>query len=567
MKGTYAIGIDYGTESGRALLVDTKDGRVLATHVTPYPHGVMDKELPEGGVKLGADWALQHPDDYIEVLRRSVPAVLKQSGVSAEEVVGVGIDFTACTILPIDGRNVPLCFDEAWRRRPHAWVKLWKHHAAQEDADRLNELAVSRGETFLSRYGGSLSSEWMLPKVAQTLREDPELYEAADRFVEASDWVVWAMTGTLVRNSCAAGYKGTWHKTDGYPSRDFLRAADPRLAPLAVTKLRGETVPSGTKAGGLTPEMAGLTGLAPGTPVAAAIIDAHAAVPGVGVVSPGTMVLAMGTSLCHMLIADTERAVEGIRGVVEDGIVPGYFGYEAGQPAVGDMFAWFVEHAVPASVRDRAAQEGVSVFEWLGRAAESLAPGESGLLALDWWNGNRSVLANESLRGVIVGLGLHTRPEHIYRALLEATAFGTKRVIEAFEASGIPIDALAANGGIPQRNALLMQIYADVTGKRIDIPAAEQSTALGSAMMGAVAAGAAGGGYDTIAEAAARMAPPVKRSYVPDAGRVAVYAELYRDYLTLHDYFGKGSAAVMQRLRALKERAEGAAAGSEPTQA
>ncbi|MEF3305482.1 ribulokinase [Paenibacillus sp. GYB003] len=554
MKGTYAIGIDYGTESGRALIVDTKDGRVLASHVTPYPHGVIDKELP-GGARLGEDWALQHPDDYLEVLRRSVPEALRLSGVSADEIVGIGIDFTACTVLPIDRNGEPLCFREEWKGRPHAYVKLWKHHAAQEDADRLNALATERGEAFLSRYGGSLSSEWLLPKIAQTLREDPDAFAAADRFVEAADWVVWAMTGVLARNSCAAGYKGTWHKTAGYPGRDFLRAADPRLETLAETKLRGDVIASGTKAGELTAEMARLTGLRPGIPVAAAIIDAHAAVPGVGVVAPGTMVLAMGTSLCHMVIADAERPVEGIRGIVEDGIVPGYFGYEAGQPAVGDMFAWFAGQAVPAHVRDAAVQEGVTVFDYLGRGAAALAPGESGLLALDWWNGNRSVLADESLRGLIVGLGLQTKPEHIYRALLEATAFGTKRVIEAFERSGIGIASLSANGGIPQRNALLMQIYADVTGKRVDIPAAEQSTALGSAMMGAVAAGSAGGGYDTIAEAAARMAPPVKASYEPNPEHVRIYGELYAEYVKLHDFFGKQSSGIMHKLRALKERA------------
>lgn len=562
MKATYAIGIDYGSESGRVLIVNTRDGRVMASHVTPYPHGVMDKELPVGGVALGTDWALQHPDDYIEVLRRSVPEAIRQSGIDPQDVIGIGIDFTACTMLPLDNNYAPLCLDEAWQLRPNAWVKLWKHHAAQQDADRLNRLAVERGETFLSRYGGSMSSEWMLPKIAQTLREDPELFDAAELFVEAADWVVWAMTGTMKRNSCAAGYKGNWHKTEGFPGRDYLQAADPRLAQLAETKLRGETIASGTRAGALTAEMAELIGLAPGTPVAAAIIDAHAAVPGVGVVAPGTMVLAMGTSLCHMLMADTEQPVEGIRGVVEDGIVPGYFGYEAGQPAVGDMFAWFVKNAVPAYVRDAAEQESISVFEWLGRAAEQLAPGESGLIALDWWNGNRSVLADESLSGLIVGLTLHTKPEELYRALLEATAFGTKRIIEAFEQSGIRVDRLAANGGIPQRNSLLMQIYADVTGKVIDIPDAEQSTALGSAMMGAVAAGASGGGYDTLAQAAARMAPPVKKTYTPNAELVPLYEELYREYVTLHDYFGKGSSDVMHNLRKMKERARSGGAES-----
>ncbi|MEF3309997.1 ribulokinase [Paenibacillus sp. GYB004] len=555
MRGNLAIGIDYGTESGRVLIVDVRDGRVLGSHVTAYPHGVMDDTLPGGGTKLGTNWALQHPDDYIEVLRRSVPEALRMSGASAEDVIGIGIDFTACTMLPVDAFDVPLCFKDEWRDRPNAWVKLWKHHAAQEDADRLNEIAVSRGESFLSRYGGSLSSEWMLPKISQALREDPDVYEAADRFVEAADWVVAQMTGTLRRSSCAAGYKGNWHKAEGYPSRDFLKAADPRLETLAETKLRGEVVASGTKSGELTGEMARLIGLKPGIPVAAAIIDAHAAVPGAGIVAPGTMVLAMGTSLCHMIIADTEQPVEGIRGIVEDGIIPGYYGYEAGQPAVGDLFAWFVEHAVPAYVREEAVREGISVFEWLGRGASRLAPAESGLLALDWWNGNRSVLASESLSGLIVGYTLHTKPEEVYRALLEATAFGTRRIVGAFEESGIRVDAIAANGGIPQRNPLLMQIYADVTGKKVHIPAAEQATALGSAMMGAVAATAAGGGYDSIAEAAAVMAPPVKKTYEPIERNVRLYEELYREYVALHDYFGRGASGVMRSLRKLKERA------------
>ncbi|PYI56278.1 ribulokinase [Paenibacillus flagellatus] len=555
-KRKLAIGIDYGTESGRALIVDTADGRVLATHATRYPHGVIERELPGGGAKLPAEWALQHPDDYIEVLRRSIPEALAMAGATGDEVVGVGIDFTACTMLPLDAAGVPLCFDAAWRDRPHAWVKLWKHHAAQEDATRLNELAAARGETFLDRYGGSMSSEWMLPKIVQTMREDPAVFEAADRYAEAADWVVYAMTGSFKRNSCAAGYKGAWHKTDGWPRRDFLEAIDPRLATLAETKLRGEVIPSGTKAGELTEEMARLTGLMAGTPVAAAIIDAHAALPGAGVVGPGTMVLAMGTSLCHLIVADEERQVEGNRGVVEDGIVPGYYGYEAGQPAVGDLFGWFARHGVPADAQQAAEREGLSVFAWLEREASRLAPGENGLLALDWWNGNRSVLADEGLSGLIVGYTLQTKPEEIYRALLEATAYGTKRIVDAFEESGIPVASIVASGGIPQRSPLLMQLFADITGKPIAVPAAAEPTALGAAMMGAVAAGAEGGGFGSIAEAAARMAPPVAKTYEPDAARAAVYAELYRDYVALHDYFGRGGGGgVMHRLRKRKETA------------
>jgi L-ribulokinase len=556
MGRKYAIGIDYGTESGRALLVDVSTGDILATHVTPYPHGVMDKTLPDdaGGTALDPEWALQHPDDYLEVLRRSVPAVLRESGVDARDVIGVGIDFTACTMLPIDANGVPLCFDERWKRHPHAWVKLWKHHAAQDDANVMNEVAEARGESFLERYGGSMSCEWMLPKIGQILREAPDVYAAADRFVEAGDWVVAELTGQMKRNSCAAGYKAAWRKTEGYPSRDYFAAVDPRLERIAETKLRGEVVASGTKAGELTKEMAEMTGLRPGTAVAAAIVDAHSAVPGVGVVSPGKMVLAMGTSLCHMMIAEVERMVEGVRGVVEDGIIPGYFGYEAGQPAVGDLFAWFAERCVPRYAHEEAAAFGESLFSWLERKASSLAPGESGLLALDWWNGNRSVLADEGLSGVIVGLKLHTRPEEMYRALLEATAFGTKRIIDAFEASGIGVDELYASGGIPQRNALLMQLFADITGKPIHVPATTQSTALGAAMMGAVAAGSAHGGYDTIQDAASRMAPPVGKCYRPNPAHANVYAELYREYRILHDYFGRGQNSVMHALRRLRAR-------------
>ena len=551
-----AIGIDYGSESGRVLIVDTADGKVLAAHTTRYPHAVISESLPDSGVKLGDEWALQHPGDYLEVLRRSIPEALRLAEAKPEEVIGIGIDFTACTMLPLDREGNPLCFADQWRNRPHAWVKLWKHHAAQEDADRINELARERGESFLDRYGGSVSCEWMLPKIAQTLREDPEVFDAADLFAEAADWVVFALTGELKRNSCAAGYKALWSKSQGLPEPAFFGAVDPRLERLAETKLRGEVIPSGTLAGRLKADMADEIGLKPGIPVAAAIVDAHAAVPGAGIVAPGTMVLAMGTSLCHLVLSERGVPVEGVRGIVEDGIIPGLFGYEAGQPAVGDLFAWFVNNCVPGDIRAAAEREGITAYEWLEREASKLAPGESGLVALDWWNGNRSVLANESLSGLIVGLTLQTKPEEIYRALFEATAFGTKRVIDAFEASGIGIESIVASGGIPRRSPLLMQIFADVTGKPIRLPSSPEPTALGAAMMGAVAAGAAGGGYDTITEAAAKMAPASDRTYLPRAESAAVYQELYKTYTALHDYFGRGASDAMLRLRKLKEAAK-----------
>lgn len=552
MNGKWAIGIDYGTESGRALLVDIATGAEIATHVTPYPHGVIDETLPVSGRKLGPDWALQHPDDYMEVLRRSVPEVLRQAGASPDQVIGIGIDFTACTMMPLDGAGTPLCLKPDWREHPHAWVKLWKHHAAQEEANRINELAGARGEPFLPRHGGKLSSEWMLPKAWQILNEAPEVYEAADLFMEAADWVVMQMTGQLARNSCTAGYKASWHKRDGYPSRDFLGALDPRLATLADTKLRGPIKAQGAKAGGLRAEMAEAMGLRPGTAVAVGNIDAHAMVPAVGVATPGKLVLAMGTSTCHLLMSDREVHAEGVAGVVEDGIVAGYYGYEAGQSAVGDIFAWYVEEAVPAYVRQAAADEGLGVHEWLEREAAGSRPGESGLLALDWWNGNRSVLMDADLTGMIVGMTLQTKPEQIYRALLEATAFGTRRIVEAFTANGVAVDELYACGGLPQRNKLLMQIYADVTGREIRIADSTQTAALGAAMFGAVAAGVQAGGFASISEAAERMGRVRATTFKPIPEHVRIYDKLYAEYITLHDYFGRGENSVMKRMKALK---------------
>ncbi|MGG2200834.1 ribulokinase [Paenibacillus validus] len=552
MGKRYAIGVDYGTESGRAVIVDVDNGEELAVHVTPYPHGVIDERLPGSGKPLEPNWALQHPDDYMEVLRRSVPEVLRISGVDPAQVIGIGIDFTACTMLPVDKDGNPLCDQEAYRDEPHAYVKLWKHHAAQDEANRINETAEARGELFLSRYGGKTSSEWMVAKAWQIMNEAPEVYEAADRFMEAADWTVLQLTGNPVRSSCGAGYKAFWHKADGYPSPDFFKALDPKLERFVETKLAGDVVSLGTKAGELTAEAADMLGLRAGTAVAASIIDAHAGVPGTGAVRSGQMVMAMGTSLCHMLLSDKEIHAEGISGVVEDGIIPGLYGYEAGQPAVGDLFGWFVDHQVPGYVLEAAAIEGLSVHGWLERRAAELKPGEHGLLALDWWNGNRSVLVDADLSGMIVGLTLQTKPEEIYRSLLEATAFGTRKIIDTFEAAGVEVNELFACGGLPQRNRLLMQIYADVTGREIKIAASTQTPALGAAMFGAVAAGAERGGYDSIAEAAAKMAHVREETYLPNAANKAVYDELYAAYNRLHDLFGRGGCQVMKELLSIK---------------
>jgi L-ribulokinase len=553
MSKKYAIGVDYGTQSGRAVLVDLTNGAEVAEHVTPYTHHVIDEKLPVSGIKLEYDWALQHPLDYIEVLELSVPAVMKESGIDPADVIGLGIDFTACTMLPIDAEGQPLCVQDAYKDNPHSWVKLWKHHAAQDEANLINEMAAQRGEKWVPRYGGKISSEWMMAKAWQILNEAPEIYETADKFVEATDWVIGQLTGNIVRNSCTAGYKGMWHKQEGYPSKEFFKALDPRLENLTETKLRGEVVPLGSKAGDLLPDIAARIGLAPGTAIAVGNVDAHAAVPGVGVVTPGKLVMAMGTSICHMLLGTEEKEVEGMCGVVEDGIIPGYFGYEAGQSAVGDIFEWFVEESVPAYVLEDAEKAGENVHVYLTRKANELNVGESGLLALDWWNGNRSVLVDTDLTGTILGLTLLTKPWEVYRALLEATAFGTRKIVDAFHSNGVEVNELYACGGLPQKNALLMQIYADVTNREIKVAASKQTPALGAAMFGAVAAGAAKGGFDSIVDAAQKMARVREETFKPIPANVAVYEKLYDEYNLLHDYYGRGSNDVMKRLKAIKE--------------
>ena len=553
---TYAIGVDFGTLSGRAVLVDVNTGEELASSVLDYPHRVMDEQIP-CGKKLPPDWALEHPQDYLDVFSHTIPEILKKTGVSPDDVVGLGVDFTACTILPVKKDGTPLCFLPEFRDNPHAYVKLWKHHAAQDKATRLNEIAKDRKEPWLSRYGGKISSEWAVPKIWQTLDEAPELYAAADRFIEATDWVVWQLTGIETRNACTAGYKAIWHKKDGYPSKEFFAALDPRLENLVDEKLSRDILPLGDKAGEITEQAAKLTGLRKGTAIAVGNVDAHVCMPAVGIDAPGKMLAIMGTSTCHILMGKDEKQVPGMCGVVEDGVMPGFFGYEAGQSCVGDHFAWFVDNCLPASYIDEAKARGLNIQKLLREKAEKLRPGESGLVTLDWWNGNRSVLVDVDLTGMMLGMTLLTKPEEIYRALIEATAYGTRMIIETFRENGVPVDGFYAAGGIAEKDPMTMQIYADIINMPIHISGSAQGPALGSAIFGAVAAGKAAGGHDSVFEAARIMGKLKDTVYTPIAENAAVYDKLFAEYRTLHDYFGRGDNDVMKRLKEIKKSAKG----------
>ena len=548
MVAECVIGVDFGTLSGRAVVVSVQDGAELGSAVHEYAHAVIERELPASGERLPPQWALQDPEDYIDVLREAVPAAVAAAGIEPEQVIGIATDFTASTPLPVLADGTPLCRLDDLRERPHAYPKLWKHHAAGGQAERINAVARERGEPWLPRYGGLISSEWEFAKGLQILEEDPEVYERMDRFVEAADWIVWQLCGRETRNTCTAGYKGIF-QDGGYPSEDYLRALDERFANFVSEKIGGPLDALGSRAGGLTAQAAQWTGLPEGIAVAVGNVDAHVTAPAARAIEAGQMLAVMGTSTCHIMNGDALAEVPGMCGVVQGGVTPGLWGYEAGQSGVGDIFAWFADHAVPPRYHEEARAKGIDLHDHLSQLAGEQEVGQHGLVALDWNNGNRSVLVDHELSGLIVGLTLGTRAEDVYRALIEATAFGTRKIIETFEASGLPVRELIVAGGL-LKNPVIMQIYADVTRRPLHLIGSEQGPALGSAMHAAVAAGA----YPDIYAAAGTMGRLRRDVYAPDESRAGAYDALYEHYSTLHDHFGRGGDDVMHALRHIRPR-------------
>lgn len=542
----YVIGLDYGTLSARAVLVSVDCGEVAAESIYPYPHGILNT-ISGGNEELPVDFALQEIDDYVEAMYETIRTVVKQSGCRAEDVIGIGIDATSSTFLPLTKSGTPLCKTEQFRTNPHAWLKLWKHHGAQEETDRMTELAAGRQEKFLMRCGGKVNAEWMLPKLTEIVLKAPDVYEAADNFMEVSDYLVFLLTGEMTRCMCHAGYKLLWNEEDAYPSEEFLRALHPNLSSLK-SKLKGREVQVGECAGRLTEEAAGRLGLREGTAVAASMIDAHVAVPSLGIDGPDKALMILGTSCCMLLCSEKLSYIKGISGCVKNAVLPGLYAYEAGQSAVGDLFDWFVKNCVPGSYEKEAADKNISIHMLLSEKASRLAPGESGLVALDWWNGNRSCLADARLSGMVLGLTLRTKPEEIYRALLEAAAFGMRAIFEEFEKGGITARELYACGGIVSKNPFMMQIYADVLGKTIFTGSTEQGSAFGAAVYAAVAAGAERGGYGSVYRAARAMGKTGDKRYTPIPQNMEIYHRIYREYKLLHDYFGAGGNEVMHRM-------------------
>ena len=543
------VGVDYGTLAGRAVVVRVDDGAELGSAVFDYPNAVLTDVVPGSTQRLPPEWALQVPSDYIDVLRHAVPRAIAAAGANPEQVIGIGTDFTACTMVPTTADGVPLCELAEFAQRPHAYVKLWRHHAAQPQADRINELAARRGEDWLPRYGGLISSEWEFAKGLELLEGDRKIYDRMDHWVEAADWIVWQLCGEYVRNACSAGYKGIL-QDDEYPDKSFLTALNPDFGDFVDGKLRAPIGQLGTMAGRLTAQAAAWTGLPEGIAVAVGNVDAHVCAPAADAIAPGQLVAVMGTSTCHVVNSTELREVPGMCGAVDGGITAGYWGYEAGQSGVGDIFGWFVQEQVPGSYVEAARASGMSVHEHLTALAAQQHVGQHGLLALDWQSGNRSVLVDHELSGLIVGLTLSTKPEDVYRALLEATAFGARLIVENFIAAGVDVNEFVVAGGLA-RNPLLMQIYADVTGLPLSVASSEQGPALGSAIHAAVAAGA----YPDVPAAAAVMGHRISGVYTPIPSNLALYDRLYAEYRRLHDYFGRGGNTVMHTLKNIRREA------------
>jgi L-ribulokinase len=529
-----ALGIDFGTESVRAILVDTH-GNERGSAVAKYRHGQITDVLPTGSQKLPASYALQHPQDWQHSSAKAVRAALRQSDVDPDEVVGIGVSFTSCTMLPTSRDGTPLCQQKQFAKEPLAWPKLWKHHGAEAQTDRINRVANERKETFLKNYGGIIGLEWFFPKVLETLENAPSVYAAAEVWLEAGDWIVWQLVGgganELPRSTCQAGYKAMWSKEAGYPSTEYLKAVHPRLAQIVREKMPGHMLAPGEAAGELSPAQAKRLGLRAGVPVSAAVIDAHAGVPGAGAAEPGTLVMVMGTSSCHMLNAVEKRYVPGVAGIVEGGILPGLVGYETGQAAVGDAFDW---------LRRLFGQRG---FSALDNAASFVSPGSDGVRCVDWFNGCRTPLMDGSLRGSFSGLTLQHRPEHLYRALLEASACGVRWIVDVLEEGDVPVKSFIATGGLPHHNPLMVQICADILSQPINVHPSKYGSALGAAILGAMAAGPKQTGFKSASAAIRAMASSSRgkksASVVvrPTKRHREIYENLYKEYRHLAQFF------------------------------
>jgi len=561
MAKAYSLGLDFGTNTARALIVDPTNGKEIATATAPYPSGVAGIILDPKDPNV----ARQNPGDWLAAMTKCTKAAIKAAKTADKsfdpaKIIGIGVDATASTPFAVDAKGNPLAEDKRFKKDINALAWLWKDHTSFEEAAQITKAAAEQHPEYLAKCGGIYSSEWFWSKALHCIRVAPKVMEVATAWVEQSDWIPAMLTGndkpaTWKHNVCAAGHKAMYHAKWSLPAAEFLDTIDKRLGDVRRFKTFDKAYPCNEKAGGLSAAWAKALGLKGGTPVAVGAIDAHLGAVGAGV-KPGSLAKILGTSSCDMMIHPNSkplRDIPGLCGIVDGSIVPGYFGLEAGQSAVGDIFNWFVNHF----------DSGDKAHAKLSEQADKLKPGESGLLALDWNNGNRTVLVDPRLTGLLVGQTLHTTRAEVYRALVEGSAFGARVIMERFEEYGVKVAEVINCGGIAEKNAFVMQIYADVTGRPMKVSRSSQTCALGSCIFGAVVAGKAAGGYDSVEAAQAKMCGLKPKVYKPDAKRHAVYNELFKLYCQLHDAFGTSTSScqhnVMKDLLAIRDRVRGIA--------
>ena len=554
--GKYTIGLDFGSLSARGILADVRDGSILAEASCEYAHGVLDTFLPDE-TKLEENMCLQDIDDFTGALESIIVELVSKGGISSDRIVGIGIDTTASTILPVDENFIPLCKKSAFSSRPHAWMKMWKHHASAEQAERLTEVCRESNKTYLERYGGKISPECLTAKVTEVFEKDREVYEEAAAFIEVADYLTSLLAGKPVFSASIACAKAMYTMGKGYPDDAFFTAFNKELKNLPEKLM--EHYPNrtlvfpGEKAGELSSEMAEKLGLRPGIAISAGQMDAYSPMLALGIAREAAMMMIVGTSTGIMLLSSEPKNVEGITACLPDTYYKGFWGYASGQASVGDGFGWFAKNCVPESYAVLAREKRMDLQRLLTEKASTLEPGESGVIALDWINGNKSRLANSRLSGMFLGINLTTKPEHLYRALLEATAFGARKIKEAYDEAGVPVTEIYVCGGIPGKNPLMMQIYADVLGLPIKVSRCTQAPALGSAVYAAAAAGAETG-YRDVFEAVENMYDRVYICYTPDEKHREAYEKLYGEYVLLHDYFGRGGNSIMERLYGMRKK-------------
>ncbi|MGW5357976.1 ribulokinase [Staphylococcus xylosus] len=540
---TYSIGIDFGTGSGRAFLINTENGEIEEQYIRNYTHGTIEGEL--GGEKLPQNFALQNANDYMEIIETGIPTIIEKANISVSEIVGIGIDFTSSTVIFVDEQMEPIHNRAGFQDNPHAYVKLWKHHGAQDEADLLFKTALEGKNRWLGYYGFNVSSEWMIPKIMEVNNKAPEVMAVTANIMEAGDWIVNRLTGQNVRSNCGLGFKSFWEAETGF-HYDLFDKVYSDLSDIVRTKVDAPVVSIGDSVGTLCKEMAEKLGLSPDTQVSPFIIDAHASLLGIGSEKDKEMTMVMGTSTCHLMLNKEQHKVPGISGSVKGAIIPNLYAYEAGQTAVGDLFEYVAKQA-PYDYVKATESRGISIFDLLNEKAAQLYPGESGLIALDWHNGNRSVLSDSNLKGSLFGMTLQTRHEEIYRAYLEATAFGAKMIMQQYQGWQMEVDHVFACGGIPKKNGLLMEIYANILNKKITVIDSEYAPAIGAAILGAIC----GGAHPDFNSAIEAMKEPVLYQVEPDPQQVRIYKKLFSAYKELHDLHGYKKARIMRNVSAL----------------